>query len=85
MTRAETAYLSYDLLSFQNIMLKLYINFSQGAILTGIAERTGGKEFFVSDDSGVERLATVASQTSSESCDTEGSRRTVNFIKFCSL
>ena len=57
-------------------MLKLSINFSQGAILTGIAERTGGREFFVSDDSGV---------SSSESCDTEGSRRTVNFIKFCSL
>ena len=66
-------------------MLKLFINFSQGAILTGIAERTGGREFFVSDDSGVERLATVASQTSSESCDTEGSRRTVNSIKLCRL
>ena len=60
---------------------KLYVNFSQGAVLTGIAERTGGKEFFASDDRGDETFVTFASQTSSEGCDAESSSKTVHSIQ----
>ena len=64
---------------------KLYANFSQGAGLTGIAERTRGQEFFASDDRGVETFVTFASQTSSEGCDPESNSQTVHLIQFVKL
>ena len=57
-------------------MQELYVYFSDGAILTGIADRTGDKRFLAGNDSRVERLAILAPQTSG-SCDTESSSQTV--------
>ena len=53
------------------------ICFSQGAVLVGIAERTGGQEFFASDTQGDQSLATLASQTASRGCDEENTGDTV--------
>ena len=57
-------------------MQELYVYFSDGAILTGIADRTGGQNSLAGNDSSVERLPTLASQPSG-SCDTERSSQMV--------
>ena len=68
-----------------SVSLKLYkknfVIFSQGAILIGIAEKTGGQEFYASDDFGDESFATLASQTSTGGCDTESDSKPVYPIR----